>query len=77
MRDGVLAYRQVSVMFDVLVRWVVCTGSARSAGRPGSGAADGHRRLTTTAPQMRSVALPGCGHLPQFEWPEATGALID
>ena len=23
------------------------------------------------------MALPGCGHLPQFEWPEATGALID
>jgi pimeloyl-ACP methyl ester carboxylesterase len=23
------------------------------------------------------VTLPDCGHLPQFEWPEATGALID
>nr|AFX59903.1 hydrolase [Rhodococcus wratislaviensis] len=33
--------------------------------------------LTVTAPQVRSVILPDCGHLPQFEWPEATGALID
>jgi len=33
--------------------------------------------LTATAPQVRSVILPDCGHLPQFEWPEATGALID
>ncbi|MFD7011489.1 alpha/beta fold hydrolase [Rhodococcus jostii] len=33
--------------------------------------------LTATAPQVRSVTLPDCGHLPQFEWPEATGALID
>ena len=39
--------------------------------------ADHARRLTATAPQVRSVTLPDCGHLPQFEWPEATGALID
>jgi len=35
------------------------------------------RRLTDTAPQARSVILPDCGRLPQFEWPEATAALID
>jgi len=39
--------------------------------------AENAHRLTDTAPQVRSVVLPDCGHLPQFEWPEATAALID
>ncbi|WP_257890498.1 hypothetical protein [Rhodococcus sp. USK10] len=79
MRDGVLAYRQVSVMFDVvgLGRWVVCTrfgtvsGETRIRGGRRPPPAHDHR------PAGAVVALPGCGHLPQFEWPEATGAPID
>lgn len=34
------------------------------------------RHVTDSAPQLRSVILPDCGHLPQFEWPDTTGALI-